>query len=89
MKRDLFQECIEYVYNNFNILRFDYDCVTYTYTAMCVQRTSLQTQNYELYVHIFDLIQDFGLDNELTEDWYMEEDIDVEDVFEKLLDYFE
>lgn len=89
MKRKLFQECVEYVFNNFNTLSFDYDDVTYTYTKMCVHRTSLQTQNYDLYIHIFDLIQDFGLDNELNEDWYIEEDIDVEDVFDKLLDYFE
>ena len=42
-----------------------------------------------LYNHLMDLVEDFGVDNDLDNDWYENEMIDIEDVFDELLNYFD
>lgn len=84
-EKTLYEQCIEYVYNNLNTLIFD---LPYTYSLMCVNRTPLHIENERLFQHIMDLIEDFGVDNNLDENWWVDEMIDVEDVFDDLLEYF-
>ena len=86
MGKSLFEQCVEYVYNNFNTMRFD---VRHTYTQMYINRTSLKVEDDMLYNHLMDLVEDFGVDYGLDNDWYEYEMIDIEDVFDKLLNYFD
>ena len=86
MEKNLFEQCVEYVYNNFNTMRFD---IRHTYSQMCINRTPLKMEDDMLYNHLMDLVEDFGVDNDLDNDWYEYEMIDIEDVFDKLLEYFD
>lgn len=86
MEKSLYEQCIEYVYNNLNTLTFN---LPYTYSRMCINRTPLQVEDNRLFQHLMDLIEDFGIDNDLDENWWVYEMIDVEDVFDDLLDYFD
>ena len=79
---DMEEELIQYVDNNFNSLVFD---LQYTYSQMCMNKTDLMGENERLYEHISNLIEDFVIDNELEEDWAEDFGIDVQNVFEKLL----
>lgn len=84
-EKTLYEQCIEYAFNNLNTLIFD---LPHTYSRMCVNRTPLYMENERLFQHIMDLIEDFGVDNNLDENWWVDEMIDVEDVFDDLLEYF-
>lgn len=84
-EKKLYEQCIEYVYNNLNTLTFD---LPHTYSRMCVNRTPLHLENKSLFQHIMDLVEDFGIDNDLDENWWVDEMIDVENVFDDLLKYF-
>jgi hypothetical protein len=86
MEKSLFEQCVEYVYNNLNTMRFD---VRYTYSQMCINRTPLKMEDDMLYNHLMDLVEDFGVDNDLDNDWYEYEMIDIEDVFDELLNYLD
>lgn len=72
--------CEQYVDNNFNRMMFD---ISYTYSKMCINRTNLKTEDYRLYEHINDLIDDFATDNDIEKELVSE--FDIEDIFEKLL----
>lgn len=80
------EQCVEYVHNNFNTLVYD---AQYTYSQMAMSRCSLSHQNPNLYNHIQDLMEDFGLDNDLDNDWYDEVGIDAEDMFDMYLLYLD
>lgn len=75
------EELIEYVKNNVNS-----SDVEYTYSQMCIQRVPLHYANNNLFNQISDLVDDFISDNELSEEWFEETFIDIEDLFEYLFD---
>lgn len=82
----LVEQCVEYVHNNFNTLVYD---AKYTYSQMCISNCPLYYQNPNLYGHIQDLMEDFGLDNDLEENWFDDEFIDAEDMFDMYLSYLD
>lgn len=86
MERTIVEQCVEYVHNNFNTLAYD---AQYTYSQMCINRTPLYHQNSSLYDHILQLMEDFGLDNDLEENWFDEVGIDAEDMFDRYLTYLD
>ena len=65
---------------NFFIVNIDVDDVKYTYRKMAVNRPPLYHQNYTLFNRVDDLIVEFCNDNDI------EDDFDVEEIFEKVLD---
>ena len=56
---------------------------------MCISKCPLYSQNPNLYGHIQDLMEDFGLDNDLEENWFEDEFIDAEDMFDMYLSYLD
>lgn len=65
---------------NFIIENIDVDDVKNTYRKMAVNRTPLYHQNHTLFNRVDDLIVEFCNDNDI------EDDFDVEEIFEKVLD---
>ena len=63
------------------------DC-RYTYSKMCLERISLHVANNTLYDKFNSLISDFIEDNELGDEWFENNFIDVEEVFEIVLDNY-
>lgn len=65
---------------NFIIKNIDVDDVKNTYKKMAINRTPLYHQNPTLFNKVDDLIVEFCNDNDI------EDDFDVEEIFEKVLD---
>lgn len=74
------KKLVEYILENVDI-----EDVNYTYSKMCIERTSLNVANYDLYNKLSDLVVDFVLDNELSDEWFETEVGLIEDLFEELL----
>ena len=51
---------------------------------MCIERAPLRMVNNNLYNKLSDLIDDFLQDNDLTDEWFEETFIDIEDLFDYL-----
>ena len=75
------EKLIEFIKENVSI-----EDINYTFSRMCIERTPLHYQNNNLYNQLSDLVDDFIADNELSEEWFEETFIDIEDLFEDLLD---
>lgn len=75
------EELIEFVKSNIDSMDIEY-----TYSQMCIQRVPLHYANNNLYNQLSDLVDDFVSDNELSEEWFEETFIDIEDLFECLFD---
>lgn len=75
------EKLIEFIKENVSI-----EDINYTFSRMCIERSSLRYQNNNLYNQLSDLVDDFIVDNELSEEWFEETFIDIEDLFEDLLD---
>lgn len=80
-EKSLKDQCVEYIKNNFNELVYGQNTIKQAYSQMCLQKCPLENVNLGLYSHLQDLMEDFGIDNALCEDWYEEESIYVEDIF--------
>ena len=72
-------EAIEYVRQNIDMTE-----VEYTIRKMAQRREPLYHVNSQLCDTIFDLLEEFGDDNDLPEGWYLIEGIDEEDILFKL-----
>lgn len=62
------------------------EVLSYTYSKMCYERVPLKIVDCYLYNQIDDMVQEFIQDNDLTQEWFEENFIDVEAVFEECLD---
>lgn len=49
------------------------------------ERIPLRIANYKLYAEIIDLIDEFISDNDLSEDWFDDLGLDIEELFEQKL----
>ena len=74
------EKLIEFIKENVSI-----EDINYTFSRMCIESTPLCYQNNNLYHQLSDLVDDFIADNELSEEWFEETFIDIEDLFENLL----
>lgn len=83
LSNDMVTLCVQHANNNINSMIYD---LQYTYSQMCMNRTPLNMENPKLYNHIQDLIDDFITDYELDEEWADTYGVDVDYIFEKLLD---
>ena len=83
LSNDMVTLCVQYANNNIYSMIYD---LQYTYSQMCMNRTPLNMENPNLYNHIQDLIDDFITDYELDEEWADIYGVDVDYIFEKLLD---
>ena len=72
-------EAIEYVRQNVDMTE-----VELTIRRMAEMREPLYRVNHQLCDTIFDLLEEFGEDNDLSEGWYLIEGIDEEDVLFRL-----
>ena len=70
------KKIIEFVKANINM-----EDVNYTYSKMCVNRTSLHYQNPYLYNKINDLVEEFCIDNDIDNEYF-----DIEEIFDKIMD---
>ena len=70
------KKMIEFIKEN-----VDMEDVNYTYSKMCVNRTSLHYQNHSLYNKIDDLVEEFCMDNDMDS-----EDFDIEEIFDEIID---
>ena len=75
------ERLIDFIKNNISLE----DC-QYTYSKMCIERIPLRYANNQLYNKLGDLVDDFVADNELPLEWFEESFINIEDLFERLLD---
>ena len=75
------ERLIEFIKDNISLE----DC-QYTYSKMCVERIPLRYANNQLYNKLGDLVDDFVADNELPLEWFDQSFINLEELFERLLD---
>lgn len=76
-------DAVEYIVNELDDI--DKEEVRYTYAQMCLRRIGLISANYSLKTQIEDMLNDFTIENNLDEDWWLAH-YDVEDVFYKIYD---
>lgn len=75
----MIEEVVEYVRQNVDMAE-----VEVTIRKMAQRREPLYHVNIQLCNTIFDLLEEFGDDNDLSEGWYLIEGVDEEDVLFKL-----
>jgi hypothetical protein len=63
----------------------DKDEVNLTYGLMAMQRVPMSSVNYALGDKIYDLMEEYGQDNDLAENWWLYE-YDEEEIFLKVYD---
>jgi hypothetical protein len=71
---------IDYIVRN-----IDGEEAQFCFSKMCIHRTSFRIEGGSLYSQIDRLMEDFIYDNELDDDWYDANIIDVDSVFEDVL----
>lgn len=74
------KKLIDYIIDNVGFDEFEF-----TYGRMCMERCSLRSVNSVLYDRLEGLVKDFVEDNELSEGWFDENFIDIDDLFEEVL----
>ena len=75
----MIKEAIEYVRQNVDMAEIEV-----TIRKMAQRREPLYHVNSQLCDTIFDLLEEFGEDNDLPEGWYLIEGVDEEDILFKL-----
>lgn len=73
------EKLIEFIQEN-----IDSADVQVTFSRMCIERAPLRMVNNNLYNKLSDLVDDFIIDNDLTDDWFEETFFDIEDLFDYL-----
>lgn len=76
---DIKDKLIEFLKDN-----IDNADVQVTYSRMCIERAPLRMVNNNLYNKLSDLVDDFLQDNDITDEWFEETFIDIEDLFDYL-----
>lgn len=71
---------------DFMIARLDVYHLSNVYSLMCYERIPLQVANNSLYYMLDDLVEEFKMDNDLSDSWFEENFMDIDELFEEILD---
>lgn len=71
---------------DFMIARLDVYHLSNVYSLMCYERIPLSVANNSLYYMLIDLVDEFKMDNDLSDSWFEENFMDIDELFEEILD---
>ena len=77
---DMTKKLVNYILENVNV-----EEIRFTYSQMCMKKTDLARQNWELYNDLENYVDNFIEDNELDDEWFETEVGLIDDLFEELL----